>query len=50
MMPEIVPRMDKDGRTNRMTTLNQVFNNASLFRTEADLVEDIIRETVPAST
>lgn len=43
MVPEIVPRMDKDGRTNRLTSLNQVFNNASLFRTQPDLVEDIIR-------
>ena len=42
MMPKNVPMMSKDGE-ERDVELHHVFNNVSMFRTEPDTVDQIVR-------
>ena len=43
MMPREVPSMNRNRRTNRNINLNQIFNNVSMFESETDLMDDLIR-------
>ena len=43
MMPTQVPSRDRNRRTNRNIDLHQIFNNVSMFETEDDLMDDLIR-------
>ena len=43
MMPKQVPSRDRNRRTNRNIDLHQIFDNVSMFETENDLMDDLIR-------
>ena len=43
MMPTQVPSRDRNRRTNRNIDLHQIFNNVSMFESEVDLMDDLIR-------
>ena len=43
MMPTQVPSRDRNRETNRNIDLHQIFNNVSMFESEADLMDDLIR-------
>ena len=43
MMPRQVPSRNRNRRTNRNIDLHQIFNNVSMFESESDLMDDLIR-------
>merc|ERR1712241_862601 len=43
MMPKQVPSRDRNRRTNRNIELHQIFDNVSMFESENDLMDDLIR-------
>ena len=43
MMPRMVPSRNTKRRINRNMALHDVFNNVSMFDTEPDLMDDLIR-------
>ena len=43
MMPRMVPSRNTNRRINRNMALHDVFNNVSMFDTEPDLMDDLIR-------
>ena len=43
MMPKQVPSMNRNRRTNRNIDLHQIFNNVSMFESESNLMDDLIR-------
>ena len=49
MMPTQVPRKDKNGKMDRNINLRDVFNNMSIFETEPDIVDEIVRGQIGES-
>jgi len=43
MMPTEVPSRDRNRRINRNVNLHQIFNNVSMFESEDNLMDDLIR-------